>query len=252
MCGRYAASLPPEMLVELFRLLSSVDMPARFNIKPTDPILAVRHSRRRGGRVAQLYRWGLLPSWVKDAKDFPLLINARADSLLEKPAFRNSMRFSRCVVPADGYYEWMAGPDGKKHPYFITLTGNEPMVFAGLFSTWNGPGGTSVDSAAIVTVTPNLDISGIHDRMPAILRGEAVDKWLDTEHVTPGEAAALARTPEPGSLKFHIVSKEVGKADAEGPHLVRRLTPEQAAAESGSARPGRRQAVGRARQLDLF
>ena len=119
MCGRYAASLPPEMLVELFRLLSTVDMPARFNIKPTEPIMAIRNSRSAGGRVAQLYRWGLIPSWVKDIKDFPLLINARADSLVEKPAFRNSMRYSRCVVPADGYYEWMVGPDGKKHPYFI-------------------------------------------------------------------------------------------------------------------------------------
>jgi putative SOS response-associated peptidase YedK len=252
MCGRYAASLPPEMLVELFRLLSSVDMPARFNIKPTEPILAIRHSLTAGGRVAQLYRWGLLPAWVKDAREFPLLINARAESLLDKPAFRDSLRFRRCVVPADGYYEWMSGPDGKKHPYFITLNHNEPMVFAGLYATWNGPDGSAVDSAAIVTVTPNLEISGIHDRMPAILRGESVDKWLDTDGVAPEEAALLAQTPAPGALKFHIVSKEVGRVEAEGPHLIRPLTAEQAAAEAGSGRPGRKQAVAGARQLDLF
>jgi putative SOS response-associated peptidase YedK len=252
MCGRYAASLPPEMLVELFRLLSNVDMPARFNIKPTEPIMAIRNSRSAGGRVAQLYRWGLLPSWVKDIKDFPVLINARADSLVEKPAFRNSMRSSRCVVPADGYYEWMVGPDGKKHPYFISLAANEPMVFAGLYATWNGPDGSSVDSAAIVTVTPNLDISGIHDRMPAILRGEAVDKWLDTDNVGPEEAASLAQTPALGTLKYHVVGKEVGKSDAEGPQLVRPLTAEEAAAEGGSGRPSKKQAAGGARQLDLF
>src|SRR5687768_2429322 len=209
MCGRYAATLPPEMMIELFNLLRSVDMPPRYNVKPTEPIVAVRNSKSEGGRVAQLYRWGLLPAWVEDIKDFPVLINARADSLVDKPAFRNSMRFQRCVVPADGYYEWMVGPDGKKHPYFITLAANEPMVFAGLYAHWDSPQGQRTDSAAIVTVTPNLDISGIHARMPAILRGEAVDKWLDTANVSPEEAAKLAQTPPPGSLKYHVVGKAV-------------------------------------------
>ncbi len=252
MCGRYAATLPPEMMIELFNLLRSIDMPPRYNIKPTEPIVAVRNSRSEGGRVAQLYRWGLLPAWVKDIKDFPLLINARADSLVDKPAFRNSMKFQRCVVPADGYYEWMVGPDGQKHPYFITLAANEPMVFAGLYAHWDSPQGERIESAAIVTVTPNLDISSIHDRMPAILRGEAVDKWLDTENVGPEEAASLAQTPAPGTLKYHLVSKEVGKADAEGPQLIRPLTPEEAEAEGGSGRPSKKQAAGGGRQLDLF
>ena len=176
MCGRYAATLPPDMMVELFNLLNSVDMAPRYNIKPTDPIVAIRNSKSQGGRVAELFRWGLVPGWVKSLKDFPLLINARADGLLDKPAFRNSMKWGRCVVPADGYYEWMVGADGKKHPYFIASVGNEPMVFAGLYATWNSPEGERIPSAAIVTVNPNLDISSIHDRMPAVLRGEAVDK----------------------------------------------------------------------------
>jgi putative SOS response-associated peptidase YedK len=252
MCGRYAASLPPEMMVELFNLLKSVDIPPRYNIKPTEPIVAIRNSKSQGGRVARLYRWGLLPAWVKDIKEFPVLINARADSLVDKPAFRTSMSLHRCVVPADGYYEWMVGPDGKKHPYFITLAANEPMVFAGLYAHWNGPQGERIESAAIVTVTPNLDISGIHDRMPAILRGEAVDKWLDTENVGAREAAALAVTPAPGSLKYHVVGKAVGKADAEGRELVRPLTPREMEAEGGSARPGKKQAAGGMKQLDLF
>jgi putative SOS response-associated peptidase YedK len=248
MCGRYAATLPPEMMVELFKLLEAADMPPRYNIKPTDPIVAIRE--KRGERTARLYRWGLIPGWVKDPRDFPLLINARADGMLTKPAFRNAMKWGRCVVPADGYYEWMVGEDGKKHPYFITSLGNEPMAFAGLYATWHSPGGERIDSAAIVTVDPNLDISGVHDRMPAVLRGEAVDKWLNVEDVKPEEAAALVGTPPPGSMKYHMVGKAVGQVDAEGPDLIRPITAEQAAAEGGSARP-KKKAAG-AGQLDLF
>src|ERR1700741_542483 len=126
MCGRYAATLPPEMLAELFNLLKQIDAPPpRFNIRPTDPILAIRE--KDGQRDTKILRWGLIPSWVKDLKDFPLLINARADRVVDKPAFRNSMKFYRCIMPADGYFEWMVGPDGKKHPYYITLTDNAPM-----------------------------------------------------------------------------------------------------------------------------
>lgn len=250
MCGRYAASLPPEMMVELFNLLNSVDIGPRYNIKPTEPILAVRESRSQGGRVAELFRWGLLPGWVKDPKDFPLLINARADGMVAKPAFRNAMKWGRAIIPADGYYEWMVGPDGVKRPYFITLKANEPMVFAGLYSVWRSPGGEKLATAAIVTVAPNLDISGIHDRMPAMLRGDAVDQWLNVRDVDPEAAAALATTPAPGSLKYHAVGRAVGKADAEGPDLVRPLTPEEVAAEAGSARPRNKAAA--SGQLDLF
>lgn len=252
MCGRYAASLPPEMMVELFKLLNTIDMPARYNIKPTEPIMGIRESRSQGGRVAELFRWGLIPQWVKDVKDFPLLINARADGMVTKPAFRNAMKWGRCVIPADGYYEWMVGPDGKKRPYFITMNANEPMVFAGLFSRWTSPEGEKVDSAAIVTVDPNLDISDVHDRMPAVLRGDAVDKWLDTKNVGPEEAAALAHAPPKGSMKYHVVGKAVGKAESEGPDLIRPLTPEEAEAEGGSSRPARKQAAGGTKQLDLF
>lgn len=250
MCGRYAASLPPEMMVEIFKLFNRVDAPPRYNIKPTEPILGIRE--KRGERTARFYRWGLIPGWVKDVREFPLLINARADGLLTKPAFRNAMKWGRCIMPADGYYEWMVGEDGKKHPYFITQVHNEPMVFAGLYSTWTSPEGERVDTAAIVTVDPNLDISGIHDRMPAILHGEAVDKWLNVEDVKPEEAATLVKSPPPGSMKYHIVGKAVGKADAEGPELTRPLTPEEIAAEGGSSRPKKAAAGGGGGQLDLF
>ena len=163
------------------------------------------------------------------------------------------MKWGRCIIPADGYYEWMVGEDGKKHPYFITSVGNEPMVFAGLYATWHSPQGERIDSAAIVTVDPNLDISGVHDRMPAVLRGEAIDKWLDTEHVGPVEAATLAKAPPPGTMRYHPVTREVGKVDSEGADLVRQLTPEEIEAEDQAvAKPKRRKASGGGGQLDLF
>ena len=253
MCGRYAATLPPEMMVELFNLLNSVDIEPRYNIAPTDPIVAIRHSRSQGGRVAGVYRWGLIPSFVKDPKAFKVLINARAEGIVDKPAFRNAMKWGRAIIPADGYYEWMVGPDGVKRPYYIHSAENAPMAFAGVVSTWRDAEGNETPSAAIVTTNPNLDISDVHDRMPAVLRGEAIDQWLDTENVSPAEAAALAEAPPPGTMRYHPVSRAVGKVGTEGADLVRQLTPEEIEAEDqAAARPKRKKAAGGGGQLDLF
>ena len=249
MCGRYAATLPPEMMVELFNLLNSLDYPPRYNIKPTEPIVAIWE--KAGRRTAHFVRWGLVPAWVKDPRDFPLLMNARADTMVDKPAFRDSMKVGRCVIPADGYYEWMVGPDGVKRPYYITRRDGQTMAFAGLYATWTGPDGKAVDSAAILTVDPNLDISDVHDRMPAVLPMEDVGKWLDTEHVGPRDAAALARTPPLGFMRYHMVARRVGSPDAEGPELIRPLTPEEAAADTPAIRPRKKVAAGSG-QLDLF
>ena len=114
MCGRYAATLPPEMMVELFKLLNRIDYPPRYNIAPTQPIAVIWEQEAR--RTVQLVRWGFVPGWVKDPREFPLLINARAEGLIEKPSFRDAIKRSRCVIPASGYFEWMKGEDGKKRP----------------------------------------------------------------------------------------------------------------------------------------
>ena len=238
MCGRYAATLPPEMMVELFHLLNRIDYPPRYNIAPTQPIPVIWEQQAR--RTVQLVRWGFVPSWVKDPRDFPLLINARAESLVEKPSFRTAVRNARCVIPASGYYEWMKGADGRKRPYYITLADDAPMAFAGLYSTWSGPEGEEIDTAAIVTVEPNLEIASIYDRMPAILRDpEAVDAWLNTRDITAAEAVRLASPPPPGAMKYHPVGKAIGSATAEGPELIRPLGPEDIAAEDASSRPAR-------------
>ena len=141
--------------------------------------------------------------------------------MAEKPAFRNAVKNTRCIVPASGYYEWMKGADGKRQPYYITSAESETMAFAGLYSTWAGPNGEEVDTVCIVTVDPNLEISSVYDRMPAILRGnDAIDAWLNTRDVAAKEAAALAVSPPPGTMKYHPVGKAIGKATVEGPELI--------------------------------
>ena len=244
MCGRYAATLPPEMMAELFRLLNRIDYPPRYNIAPTQPVVAIWE--QQGRRTAQLVRWGLVPGWVKDPRDFPLLINARAETMAAKPAFRDSVRNQRCIIPADGYYEWMKGPDGRRQPYYITMVDGSPMAFAGLYTSWSGPEGEEVDTAAIVTVDASEEVSPIYDRMPAILRGDAIDAWLNTRDVDVREAVQLALPLPDGSVRYHPVGKAVGSSRAEGPGLIAPIDPGLA-----EVAPRPRTAAGGA-QLDLF
>jgi putative SOS response-associated peptidase YedK len=248
MCGRYAFLLPPEAMTALFKVVNEVDSPPRYNIAPTQPIVTI--VERQGKRTAELFRWGFVPGWVKDPREFSLLINARAESMAEKPSFRDAVRNSRCVVPASGYYEWMKGPDGQRRPYYITSGETETMAFAGLYSTWAGPNGEEVDTVCIVTVEPNLEISSVYDRMPAILRGQdAIDAWLNTRDVDVKEALGLAVSVPHGTMKYHPVGKAIGKALAEGPELIVPLSREQAAAEMAESRPRKQATSG---QLDLF
>src|SRR5882724_2237808 len=160
MCGRYSYLLPPEAMMQLFKLLNEIVYPPRYNIAPTQPIVTVME--REGRRTAEFFRWGFVPAWVKDPRDWPLLINARAETMEDKPAFRDALRNSRCIVPASGYYEWRRGPNGDKRPYYATTVGGEPMAFAGLYSTWAGPNGEEVDTVCIVTVAPNAEVSEVY------------------------------------------------------------------------------------------
>lgn len=246
MCGRYAFLLPDQAWSGLFRVLNDFTSPPRYNVAPTQPVPVV--VEREGRRTAELFRWGFVPGWVKDPRDFPLLINARAETMAEKPAFRDALRNTRCVVPASGYYEWMKGPGGSRTPYYITSAETETMAFAGLWSTWAGPNGEEVDTMCIVTVEPNLEISGVYDRMPAILRGEAMwEDWLNTRDVDVKDALKLAVTPPPETMRYHRVGRAIGRAAAEGPELIEPANddePEQTPSKAGKKPPSA--------QLDLF
>lgn len=224
MCGRYASTLPPEMMQELFKLLNHIEMVPRYNIAPTQPVAAIWDAA--GRREAHFARWGLVPHWVKDPREFPLLINARAETMSGKPAFRDALKNGRCILPASGYYEWHTNPDKSKQPYYITMADDQPMALAGLYSTWAGPGGEEVDSVATITVPTNGQLAEIHDRMPVILRGAEIDEWLD-RGVNAKRARQLAMPLEDGALKFHPVSTRVNSARDDDAGLIEPITLER-------------------------
>ena len=226
MCGRYVIISTPEAIRAMFGYAEQPNFPPRYNVAPTQPIPIVRLVD--GKRSFALMRWGLLPSWVKAPKTFPLLINARGETVLEKPAFRNAMRRRRCLIPADGFYEWQAGENagGPKRPYFVRAkrdaTGRAlPLAFAGLYETWLGPNGEELDTAAIVTTAANRTLAAIHDRMPVFVPKEAFDLWLDCNKVEADVAAALIRPADDNLLEAYEISTAVNRVTNDSEMLLR-------------------------------
>ena len=224
MCGRYVIISTPEAIRRLFGYAEQPNFPPRYNVAPTQPIPIVHLAD--GKRTFALMRWGLLPAWVKDPKDFPLLINARGETVLEKPAFRNAMRRRRCLIPTDGFYEWRTGPAarGQKRPYFVrakrgvadqaadqTMDQAPPLAFAGLWETWTGPNGEELDTVAIVTTVANRTLADLHHRMPVFIAPEAFDLWLNCAHVDAETAAALIRPADENLLEAFPVSSAVNR-----------------------------------------
>jgi len=226
MCGRYTIVSAPAVLRELFGFEELPNFPARFNIAPTQPIPIVRLFE--GKRQFALVRWGFLPSWAKDPSTFSLLINARGESAREKPAFRAAMKYRRCLIPADGFYEWQARGSGLKQPFYIHATSGAPLAFAGLWETWTGPNGEEVDTAAIVTTAANGTLAPIHARMPVIVPPEAFDLWLDTAHVDERTAAAVIAPAPDDLLEAYPVSTAVNRTANDDPKLIELFTPSEA------------------------
>jgi putative SOS response-associated peptidase YedK len=209
MCGRYVITSTPEAIRALFGYPERPNFPPRYNVAPTQPVPVVR--LHDGERQFVLMRWGLIPSRVKDPKTFSLLINARGESVADKPAFRAAMRRRRCLIPADGFYEWMEA-GGVKRPYFVRLKkSGGPFAFAGLWETWTGPNGEEMDTAAIVTTVANRTLSAIHPRMPVILPTDAFDFWLDSAKVDAKTAAALLVPARDDLLEAYEISPAVNR-----------------------------------------
>jgi putative SOS response-associated peptidase YedK len=238
MCGRFAITSTPEAIRLLLDYLDQPNFPPRHNIAPTQPIGIVR--LENGQRRFALVRWGLLPSWVKDPKSFTLLINARGDTVNEKPAFRNAMKYRRCLIPADGFYEWK-GEGPSKVPYYVRLKSGQPFAFAGLWETWTGPNGEEMETAAIVTTQANQALRPIHHRMPVVLPPEAYDPWLDTSHVDAAAAHALIAPAPDGLFDAYEVSKAVNRVANDFADLT-----EPATNPPASPHPGARMASKRA------
>jgi putative SOS response-associated peptidase YedK len=220
MCGRFAITSPPEAVRAFFGFAQQPNFPPRYNIAPTQPIPLVS-ARREGDGVArhfQLARWGFLPGFVKDPAKFPLLINARAETLAEKPSFRAALRRRRCLIPADGWYEWRKNLNGPKTPFLLRRTGGGLMGFAGLWETFLDPSGGEIDTACIVTTMANGATAAIHDRMPAIIAPEDFASWLNPDETLAPPLELLRPAPD-DFVEFFPIGTLVNRAGNDGPEV---------------------------------
>jgi putative SOS response-associated peptidase YedK len=227
MCGRYLMTSSPEAMRRLFRYPEQPNFPARYNVAPTQPIPVVRLNA--GKRQFALLRWGLIPAWVKDPRAFSLLINARADSVIDKPAFRHAMKRRRCLIPADGFYEWKE-EGGRKRPHVVRPKDRGPVAFAGLWECWTGPNGEELETAAIITTDASASLHHIHHRMPVIVPPEAFDFWLDCTNVDALSAAVVLTSAPDGLMEAYEISDAVNRVANDAPELLEPLTAEQIAA----------------------
>jgi putative SOS response-associated peptidase YedK len=226
MCGRIVAATPPAVLAEQFMAAEVVSDPEldqpRFNVAPTDPVAVVATSSG-GVRRVGVMSWGLVPRW-EPALRSRRLINLRSETLLARPGFRTALERRRCIVPADGFYEWKAGRDGAKQPHFIRARSGRPLALAGLWDVWRdeaaGPDGEPLRTCTILTTSPNEVMAGLHDRMPVVLEPGFWDLWLDRAEDGAARLAELLRPCRPELLEAWPVGPAVNSVRNDGPHLV--------------------------------
>ncbi|HUG93913.1 MAG TPA: SOS response-associated peptidase [Planctomycetaceae bacterium] len=217
MCGRYNLRTPTQQLVEFFDLALAPELEPRYNIAPTQPVAAIRRTAR--GRELSLVRWGLIPSWADDPKIGDRMINARADSVATKPAFRSAFKRRRCLIPADGFYEWKKSGGKTNQPYQIGLQDGRPFAFAGLWEHWAREG-DEIESCTILTTDANELVAGLHDRMPVILDETAYDRWLDPELDDRDELESLLLPFPARRMKAWPVSTVVNNPRNETPECL--------------------------------
>ena len=209
MCGLYSLAKSPRETKAWFKYQEDEEFPPRAHVAPGQPIGVVR--MESGARHFALVRWGFIPSWVKEVKPGKPLINARGETVMEKPSFKNAMRRRRCLVPADGYYEW-SGAEGRKVPFFVQAADKGLFALAGLWEHWMGADGSELETAVLMTIAPNAELATIHDRMPVIIAPEDYETWLTGE---AEDAARLIRPAPDGS--FVMEPTTIGRAAAPKP-----------------------------------
>ncbi|MBI5689822.1 MAG: SOS response-associated peptidase [Verrucomicrobia bacterium] len=232
MCGRYVLKRKDlEALMAQLGVKDPRDFVSRYNIAPGTVIPAIRLRQDTGEREAVGLQWGLVPFWAKDASGGARMANARSEGIAGKPSFREPFRRRRCLVPASGFYEWQT-LGRLKHPWFFQLSDERPFVLAGLWDRWRSTDGVELETCSLITTTANPVVGALHDRMPVILQGDAVETWLDSTIDNPGRLEALLR-PLPGDLmKATAVSPKMNNVRYEAPDCIEPVPPPAPAPES--------------------
>jgi putative SOS response-associated peptidase YedK len=230
MCGRYRLARKKEILAEYFDAGDDVDWAPRYNVAPSQDVPVIRQDATRPIRSVSLMRWGLIPWWAKDAKAGFKMINARAESVAEKPAFREPLQSMRCLVPADGFFEW--AKEGKtKSPYCFARADDSVFAFAGLWDRWKSPNGDLLHSCSIITTTANALVRGIHDRMPVILERDNYDLWLDPGFTKTESVIELLNPCPPELMRSWRVSPRVNSVVNDDAACIEEFHPEPISAE---------------------
>ena len=241
MCGRIGLIVPWQELFDYFNLIrprqmgenqTGEIMPPRYNIAPTQPIVMVANGPT-GQREGMLVRWGLIPQWVKHPKDFPLLVNARSETAIEKPSFKSAIRHRRTLVPVSGFYEWKRFGKGKKsQPYWVPPKHGGIVALGGVMETWSGADGSEVDTGCILTTDANDSFRSIHHRLPLVIQPENFERWLDCKNQEPREVLDLMRPVADEYFKAILIGDAVNKVANNGPEIQERIGSEIKSSQS--------------------
>ncbi len=219
MCGRFTLTVSARVLAELFDVPEISEFEPRFNIAPTQQVLIAR--AKEGGEATEVLpvRWGLVPSWAKDLSIGSRMINARGETVATKPAFRSAVKYRRCLIPADGFFEWKKTGSAKQ-PHWIRFVDGRVFAFAGLWERWRPADGEPVDSCTIITTTPNRLVAGIHDRMPVILARDRHREWLGPKRLPDGRLETLLVPYPPEEMEARPVSTHVNRPANDDPACI--------------------------------
>lgn len=219
MCGRFALGAPPFSIIEFFNIDKLIDFEPSYNIAPTQSIPAIIHDKDSNQRTMKMLHWGLIPFWSKDNSISSRLINARSETVAEKPSFRNAFKHKRCLIPTTGFYEWEK-KSKLKQPYYIKVRDEQLFAFAGLWEHWENDVKGEIESCTILTTEANNLINPIHDRMPVILNPNDYDMWLDTDITEKETLEPLLKPYLSENMTMYPISRDVNNPLKDNPRII--------------------------------